>query len=69
MGKPEVLRGDFSGYWSRRFDDTSRLVYRIQSAIPRIELLMQKKAQPLQRWGLAMGLIRDTDDIFSAAPA
>lgn len=55
--------------WSRRIDDTSRLVYRIQSAIPRIELLMQKKAKPLQRWGLAMELIRDTDDIFSAAPA
>lgn len=29
-GKPEPLRGDFSGYWSRRIDDTNRLVYRLQ---------------------------------------
>jgi toxin YoeB len=30
IGKPEPLRGDFSGYWSRRIDDTNRLVYRLQ---------------------------------------
>jgi len=28
IGKPEPLRGDLSGYWSRRIDDTHRLVYR-----------------------------------------
>lgn len=28
IGKPEALRGDLSGYWSRRIDDTNRLVYR-----------------------------------------
>lgn len=28
IGKPEALRGDLSGYWSRRIDDTHRLVYR-----------------------------------------
>lgn len=28
MGKPEPLRGDLSGYWSRRIDDEHRLVYR-----------------------------------------
>ena len=28
IGKPEPLRGDLSGYWSRRIDDTNRLVYR-----------------------------------------
>lgn len=33
IGKPEALRGDFSGYWSRRIDDTNRLVYRIQSEV------------------------------------
>jgi toxin YoeB len=28
LGKPEPLRGHLSGYWSRRIDDTHRLVYR-----------------------------------------
>ena len=28
IGKPEPLRGDLSGYWSRRIDDENRLVYR-----------------------------------------
>ncbi|TAH43964.1 MAG: Txe/YoeB family addiction module toxin [Betaproteobacteria bacterium] len=28
IGKPEALRGDLSGYWSRRIDDVNRLVYR-----------------------------------------
>lgn len=27
-GKPEALRGDLSGYWSRRIDEVNRLVYR-----------------------------------------
>jgi toxin YoeB len=30
IGKPEPLRGDLSGWWSRRIDDVNRLVYRIQ---------------------------------------
>ena len=29
LGKPEPLKGDLSGFWSRRIDDTHRLVYRI----------------------------------------
>ena len=29
LGKPEPLRGDMSGFWSRRIDDVNRLVYRI----------------------------------------
>jgi len=29
IGKPEPLTGDLSGYWSRRIDETNRLVYRI----------------------------------------
>jgi toxin YoeB len=29
IGKPEPLRGNLSGYWSRRIDDTHRLVYRV----------------------------------------
>lgn len=28
IGKPEPLRGDLSGYLSRRIDDANRLVYR-----------------------------------------
>ncbi|MDI5937464.1 toxin YoeB [Micromonospora haikouensis] len=29
IGKPEPLRGELSGYWSRRIDREHRLVYRI----------------------------------------
>ncbi|MCR4822152.1 MAG: Txe/YoeB family addiction module toxin [Treponema sp.] len=29
IGKPEPLKDDLSGYWSRRIDDYNRLVYRI----------------------------------------
>ncbi|TKC91745.1 Txe/YoeB family addiction module toxin [Trinickia terrae] len=27
IGKPEPLKANFSGFWSRRIDDTNRLVY------------------------------------------
>ncbi|MDR0996615.1 MAG: Txe/YoeB family addiction module toxin [Zoogloeaceae bacterium] len=30
IGKPEALRGNFQGYWSRRIDDTHRIIYRIK---------------------------------------
>lgn len=29
IGKPEPLKGEFSGLWSRRIDEKNRLVYRI----------------------------------------
>ena len=29
IGKPEPLRANLSGYWSRRIDDTHRLVYAV----------------------------------------
>ena len=29
IGKPEALRGDLSGFWSRRIDEVNRLVYRV----------------------------------------
>ena len=29
LGKPEPLRGDLQGYWSRRIDERNRLVYKI----------------------------------------
>ena len=30
IGKPEPLKGDLSGYWSRRIDDFNRIVYCIR---------------------------------------
>ena len=30
IGKPEPLRENLSGYWSRRIDDTHRLVYAVE---------------------------------------
>jgi toxin YoeB len=29
IGKPEALKGDLAGFWSRRIDEKNRLVYRI----------------------------------------
>lgn len=31
LGKPEPLKGNLSGYWSRRIDHTHRLVYKIDN--------------------------------------
>lgn len=31
LGKPEPLRGDLSGFWSRWIDEKNRLVYRVSS--------------------------------------
>ena len=33
IGKPEPLKGDLSGLWSRRIDDVKRLVYRIRDDV------------------------------------
>jgi toxin YoeB len=30
IGKPEPLKGNLSGYWSRRIDDTNRIIYRLR---------------------------------------
>ena len=30
IGKPEALRHDLSGFWSRRIDQEHRLVYRVR---------------------------------------
>lgn len=32
-GKPEPLKGDLSGYWSRRIDEQNRLVYRVKDGV------------------------------------
>ena len=29
IGKPEPLRGELSGFWSRRIDEQNRLLYRV----------------------------------------
>ena len=29
IGKPEPLRGELSGFWSRRIDEKNRLLYRV----------------------------------------
>ena len=31
IGKPEPLRENLSGFWSRRIDDTNRLVYTVDA--------------------------------------
>jgi toxin YoeB len=31
IGKPEPLKGDLSGYWSRRINDEHRLVYTVKA--------------------------------------
>ena len=33
IGKPEPLKHDLSGYWSRRIDDANRLVYCFENNI------------------------------------
>ena len=33
IGKPEPLKANLSGYWSRRIDDTNRLVYFVENDV------------------------------------
>lgn len=33
IGKPEPLKGEFSGWWSRRIDEKNRLIYRISGEL------------------------------------
>lgn len=33
IGKPEPLKGELSGFWSRRIDETNRLIYRIGDGV------------------------------------
>ncbi len=33
IGKPEPLKGEFSGCWSRRIDSINRIIYRIHNDI------------------------------------
>ncbi|MBA5248092.1 YoeB toxin protein [hydrothermal vent metagenome] len=31
IGKPEPLKGDLSGFWSRRMDEKNRLIYKLNN--------------------------------------
>ena len=33
LGKPEPLKHDLSGFWSRRIDKTHRLVYKVENSV------------------------------------
>jgi len=33
IGKPEPLKGEFSGFWSKRIDEVNRFVYRISDGV------------------------------------
>ena len=35
-GKPEALKHDFKGYWSRRINEDHRLVYRVEDTYIKI---------------------------------
>ena len=36
IGKPEPLKENLSGFWSRRIDDTNRLVYEVDDSMLKI---------------------------------
>lgn len=36
IGKPEPLKWEWSGYWSRRIDDDNRIVYKLEDGVIRI---------------------------------
>lgn len=36
IGKPELLKHNLSGYWSRRIDDTNRIIYKIENDVIKI---------------------------------
>ena len=36
IGKPEPIKGELSGFWSRRIDGVKRLVYRIKEDVVEI---------------------------------
>ena len=39
IGKPEPLRHERQGYWSRRIDDVNRLIYRVKDTDGQIEIV------------------------------
>ena len=49
IGKPEALKHDFAGYWSRRITDEHRLVYKIAGDEVRIAACSPACRRPSQR--------------------
>ena len=43
IGKPEPLKHELSGYWSRRIDEEHRLLYRIKETKDEIIIISCKK--------------------------
>ena len=41
-GKPEMLKGDLAGYWSRRINREHRLVYSIEDEIVTVTVISVK---------------------------
>ena len=42
IGKPEALKENFCGYWSRRIDDYNRLVYCVDDELTTCEVVACK---------------------------
>tara|TARA_R110002073_G_scaffold147357_1_gene300112 strand:- start:202 stop:462 length:261 start_codon:yes stop_codon:yes gene_type:complete len=42
VGKPEPLRGELSGWWSRRIDSQHRLVYRVTGEPGRVQIVQAR---------------------------
>lgn len=40
IGKPEALKKNLSGWWSRRIDEVNRLVYRIDDDMSTCEIFL-----------------------------
>lgn len=40
IGKPEPLKSNFAGFWSRRIDNSNRLIYRINNG--QVEIIQCK---------------------------
>ena len=34
IGKPEPLKGDYQGFWSRRITQAHRIIYRVKGDVP-----------------------------------
>ena len=42
IGKPEALKYDLAGYWSRRINTEHRIVYRVIEDVIEIEVLVMR---------------------------
>lgn len=48
IGKPEPLKNELSGWWSRRIDESNRLIYRIKNGIVEIAQCRSHYNAPLR---------------------